>query len=124
MDLLSTEVPAKRTALPRELLELFDALLDMALVSLRFRGIIQSFIHNCCRSEIIALVDFSRQIRFGAHSQSGKIWPGSNLNRGYPPPPYPSKALLGAGSANVTAQNLDVKELRYQNLENKELMRS
>jgi len=32
--------------------------------------------------------------------------------------------LLGAGSANVTAQNLDVKELRYQNLENKALRRS
>jgi hypothetical protein len=31
------------------------------------------------------------------------------------------KALLGAGSAKWPLQNPDVKELRYQNLENKEL---
>ncbi len=39
-----------------------------------------------------------------------------------PPPPPPSESLAGRGVRKKGAQNLDVKELRGQNLENKGLM--
>ena len=41
--------------------------------------------------------------------------------RRYPSPLVPAKALLGAGFAKWLSQNLVFKELRYQNLENKQL---
>jgi hypothetical protein len=58
MNVVSTEFPAKRVALPRELLELLDSLLYLALVGLRFRSVTQSFFHNRRPSEIIAPMDF------------------------------------------------------------------
>jgi hypothetical protein len=41
--------------------------------------------------------------------------------QGTPLPPYPWKVLLGAGFAERSWQNLDVKELKGQNLENRGL---
>jgi hypothetical protein len=42
---------------------------------------------------------------------------------GYSSSPIPLKSLSSAGFAKRVWQNLDVKELRYQNLENKSLGR-
>ena len=59
-----------------------------------------------------------------------KIWlvfpdqdtlPSVSLKLGVPPLPHTSESLAGRGPCKNCLQNLDVKELRGQNLENKEL---
>jgi hypothetical protein len=43
------------------------------------------------------------------------------MNSGVPPPPTPAESLAGRGFRKKCLQNLDVKELRGQNLDNRAL---
>jgi hypothetical protein len=49
--------------------------------------------------------------------------PASGTKNGVPPSPIPPKAALPRGVCKNALQNLHVKELGYQNLENKEFSR-
>ena len=73
-----------------------------------------------CATTLLARRQVVRGINIASAPRKELRLPGPRFIRGYPPPP-PLERLAGRGVRKKSLQNLHVKELKGQNLDNKRL---